>query len=139
MGHCEKVLDFMDPQASLKGDKTSERKRCQWLRHKPKWNGREVTKEMNQPPGLPWNFVNHGLGACGTPTPSSGRSPPHRRISGRAREIQKTQEKRPFSQISLDLLKPPSLEPPFAALQLKSRRRRLGLQLVRRLFVSLSV
>ena len=31
-------------------------------------------------------------------------------------EIQKTEEKGPFPQISSDLLKPPSLKPPFAAL-----------------------
>ena len=34
-------------------------------------------------------------------------------------EIQKTEEKGLFPQISSDLLKPPSLKPPFAALQLK--------------------
>ena len=33
-------------------------------------------------------------------------------------EIQKTQEKGLFPQISSDLLKPPSLKPPFAALQM---------------------
>ena len=32
-------------------------------------------------------------------------------------KIQKTEEKGLFPQISLDLLKPPSLKPPFAALQ----------------------
>ena len=36
-------------------------------------------------------------------------------------KIQKTEEKVPFPQISLDLLKPPSLKPPFAALQQKFR------------------
>ena len=35
-------------------------------------------------------------------------------------KIQKTEEKGLFPQISLDLLKPPSLKPPFAALQTSS-------------------
>ena len=41
----------------------------------------------------------------------------------RAWKIQKTEEKGLFSQISSDLLKPPSLKPPFAALQLNYRRK----------------
>ena len=36
------------------------------------------------------------------------------------REIQKMEEKGLFPQISSDFLKPPSLKPPFAALQLSS-------------------
>ena len=38
-------------------------------------------------------------------------------------EIQKTEEKGPFPQISSDLLKPPSLKPPFAALQFRGHLR----------------
>ena len=38
-------------------------------------------------------------------------------------EIQKTEEKGLFPQISSDLLKPPSLKPPFAALQHKRKRK----------------
>ena len=41
------------------------------------------------------------------------------------REIQKTEEKGFFPQISSDLLKPPSLKPPFAALQTKAFLRKL--------------
>ena len=39
-------------------------------------------------------------------------------------EIQKTEEKGLFPQISSDFLKPPSLKPPFAALQVKCRGNR---------------
>ena len=38
-------------------------------------------------------------------------------------KIQKTEEKGPFPQISSDFLKPPSLKPPFAALQRDTRKR----------------
>ena len=43
-------------------------------------------------------------------------------------EIQKTEEKGLFPQISSDLLKPPSLKPPFAALQFFPQKLRFGVQ-----------
>ena len=74
-----------------------------------------------------WGVTNGGLRGVWPPFPEIGRNRPFspffclfRPFPGGAKsawEIQKTEEKGLFPQISSDFLKPPSLKPPFAALQ----------------------
>ena len=98
--------------------------------------GARLTK-LHREPGEKANWAaanggvtNGGLRGVWPPSPEIGRNRPFspfsclfRPFPGGAKstwKIQKTEEKGLFPQISSDLLKPPSLKPPFAALQAKN-------------------
>ena len=109
-------------------------------------NGEVFVYEFQWPPFpgsrarkiLNWAAANGGvtngaLRGVWPPFPEIGRNRPFSPFFCRFRpfpegakstwEIQKTEEKGLFPQISSDLLKPPSLKPPFAAPQLKNSGR----------------
>ena len=87
-------------------------------------------KSCERSPKSPKSSQNWGLRGVWPPFPEIGRNRPFspffclfRPFPEGAKstwQIQKTEEKGLFPQISSDFLKPPSLKPPFAALQSKS-------------------
>ena len=109
------------------------------LRHKWGAPNLQIQRPSGTDPTAPLNWAaanggvtNGGLRGVWLPFPEIGRNRPFSPFFCLFRpflegakstwEIQKTEEEGLFPQISSDLLKPPSLKPPFAALQLKTLR-----------------